>query len=824
MRFTRSIVLHSIALALVMSAMPAGRSFGVHSCKSLYGTWSVPSHLHSARSSVPGFGTCNEGRLQYETDGTPGGRSRGFLPKMTRAPMTCSPRQRQPMIGRIRVALTQDTQTRGLDTNLEGRSDSLDGFCVCTASANPCSGVLPRGMLASSCSAVVASPTSFSPLSMHTGKPCMQLLGPEAADLASKGREPKADVHRDGNVENGTPQKGNKGSGAGGQGGEGQGGQGGRGQGRSNGREGDDRGSGALAATSNSTNVVESYGDSHKLSSGTLDLESGVSVDQGLLRRSPLLRTTAPLWTFLRARAGLYGIMLGYVVFTLSQHISPVYVGMSVLTVLPPTPARKLLVLATQSLSVLTILSYIQDQFRHQVYPLPSITCGPSAPYAVITGGSSGIGREIANELAGRGYNILLVARGRAGLETAAKELEEASRVAAEAAQQESDGSWLDSSEPESRRKRKRRLRRERKGRMRRRSTSPGPSPSRPESPDASVSAPPASSIPSAASSSVSPSASPSASPSVFPSASPAVSSFASTTPPESTSEKEETHTRKDSVPRSSPKPADSPVPPKVSARSDHEHGSSQDQRQKHHLQPPQQQERQHQPRAEEGQIAEETTVAADVAKTISARWFLADLGNVSAAQAVHDEVQRLNLTVDVLVNAAGVCRVGRVEKCTDQDLEAQLMLNVVGTSRLTRLFAKDFAARRKGRILMVSSVVSAAPNPTVAAYAASKSYLTSFAEALHSELEVSGVGVTCVMPGATRTNFQDNSGSAQALVWQLPLFSMEADEVAARAVEALLRGDRTVVPGWQNKLYVHVLAPLLPRKIVMTFAEAMWR
>ncbi len=142
---------------------------------------------------------------------------------------------------------------------------------------------------------------------------------------------------------------------------------------------------------------------------------------------------------------------------------------------------------------------------------------------------------------------------------------------------------------------------------------------------------------------------------------------------------------------------------------------------------------------------------------------------------------------------------------------------------------------------MVVSSVVSAAPNPTVAAYAASKSYLTrcgggdalrsvavqfsrrrpggcialrqptcqafqvlfalsvvvcsprlrstqvlplrrslpgSFAEALHSELEVSGVGVTCVMPGATRTSFQDNSGSAGALVWQLPLFSMEAEEV----------------------------------------------
>lgn len=52
-------------------------------------------------------------------------------------------------------------------------------------------------------------------------------------------------------------------------------------------------------------------------------------------------------------------------------------------------------------------------------------------------------------------------------------------------------------------------------------------------------------------------------------------------------------------------------------------------------------------------------------------------------------QVQRLNLTVEILVNAAGVCRVGRVENCADEDLNAQLQLNVVGTSRLTRLFAK---------------------------------------------------------------------------------------------------------------------------------------
>ncbi|CBN78120.1 conserved unknown protein [Ectocarpus siliculosus] len=371
-----------------------------------------------------------------------------------------------------------------------------------------------------------------------------------------------------------------------------------------------------------------------------------------------------------------------------------------------------------------------------------------------VTGGSSGIGREIANELAGRGYNILLVARGKEGLKRAAKELTEASREAAEVARREreeggDDGRQASASrrDSESRRDRKRRRRQERKESMRR-----------------SV-----------------------------------MSSASSATPSPSTSSAQTSKRNGSGAAIGLSSNSSRFIGPHSEGGLEQERGRGQEQ--------------------EDAAAVGATAVAPQLTEAVTARWFAADLGNATSTQ-----VQRLNLTVDILVNAAGLCRVGRVNNCAEEDLTSQLMLNVVGTSQLTRLFAKDFVRRRKGRIMVVSSVVSAAPNPTVAAYAASKSYLTSFAEALHSELEVSGVGVTCVMPGATRTSFQDNSGSTAALVWQLPLFSMEADEVAARAVEALMRGDRTVVPGWQNKLYVHVLAPLLPRKIVMSFAEAMWR
>ncbi|CAM9354228.1 unnamed protein product [Ectocarpus fasciculatus] len=588
-----------------------------------------------------------------------------------------------------------------------------------------------------------SSSAAITSISMHTAQECTHLLGPEAVKprTDTKIGKKRGDARGDAKVSNGGSGGeggGEKGANKGGGGGDG----GGGGQRGNNGPESD----GVIVAAGNSTE--------------SLRLEDGVDIDQELVSRSPLLRTLAPVFRFFRSRAGLYGMMLGYVVFTLSQHISPVFVGMSLLTAIGPRPARKVLVLATQSLSVLTVASYLQDQFRHQVYPLPAVASGPSAPYAIVTGGSSGIGREIANELAGRGYNILLVARGKEGLKRAAKELTEASRSAAEVARREreegvDDGRQASASRnPESRRDRKRRRRQERKERMRRSATS----------------------------------------------------SASSATPSPSTSSAQTPKRNGSGAVVGLSSNSSSSTGPHSEGGLEQERGKGQEQ----------------EDAAAVGATA--VAVAPHLAEAVTARWFAADLGNATSTQAVYAEVQRLNLTVDILVNAAGLCRVGRVDNCAEEDLTSQLMLNVVGTSRLTRLFAKDFVTRRKGRIMVVSSVVSAAPNPTVAAYAASKSYLTSYAEALHSELEVSGVGVTCVMPGATRTSFQDNSGSTAALVWQLPLFSMEADEVAARAVEALMRGDRTVVPGWQNKLYVHVLAPLLPRKIVMSFAEAMWR
>ena len=116
---------------------------------------------------------------------------------------------------------------------------------------------------------------------------------------------------------------------------------------------------------------------------------------------------------------------------------------------------------------------------------------------------------------------------------------------------------------------------------------------------------------------------------------------------------------------------------------------------------------------------------------------------------------------------------------------------------------------RKQGAILNVSSLGGLAPAPRFATYAASKAFVVSFSEALHEELRPSGVKVTCLCPGATRTDFGKHSGAdgddLPELLWQT------ADEVAAQGLAALDRNQAVCVTGGVNRATA-ALTHLLPR------------
>jgi short-subunit dehydrogenase len=109
-------------------------------------------------------------------------------------------------------------------------------------------------------------------------------------------------------------------------------------------------------------------------------------------------------------------------------------------------------------------------------------------------------------------------------------------------------------------------------------------------------------------------------------------------------------------------------------------------------------------------------------------------------------------------------------------------------------------ASRRTGAILNVSSITAFQPLPGVASYAASKAFVQSFSEAVHAELSGTGVSLTTVSPGLTRTGFADAAGT-DAFDKAPDLAVGDADDVAGSAVAAMAAGHRSVVPGLVNQL-----------------------
>jgi short-subunit dehydrogenase len=194
----------------------------------------------------------------------------------------------------------------------------------------------------------------------------------------------------------------------------------------------------------------------------------------------------------------------------------------------------------------------------------------------------------------------------------------------------------------------------------------------------------------------------------------------------------------------------------------------------------------------------------------------------VHAADLALDEGRRRLLaelrdgrTVVGLCNNAGIGAFGHVLDHEAQEEDNLVRLMVLAVHELTVQLGKEMVQQGEGAILNVASVLAFAPVPQNATYAATKAFVQSFSEALHAELAGTGVSCTTVSPGPTRTEIFDTSGATGAsgfgpgFVWQDP------EDVAAQAVSAMVKGRRSVVPGWTNKL-VAIGYHLTPRTALL--------
>lgn len=128
---------------------------------------------------------------------------------------------------------------------------------------------------------------------------------------------------------------------------------------------------------------------------------------------------------------------------------------------------------------------------------------------------------------------------------------------------------------------------------------------------------------------------------------------------------------------------------------------------------------------------------------------------------------------------------------------------NITGTVYLIHKVGRDMRQRGHGRILITGSVAGYAPGAFSAVYNGTKAFIDSFSFALRSELEETEVTVTCLMPGATDTEFFERAGMMDTKVGQGK--KDDPVDVAKVGFEAMMRGDGDVVSGFKNKVMTTV-------------------
>jgi short-subunit dehydrogenase len=195
----------------------------------------------------------------------------------------------------------------------------------------------------------------------------------------------------------------------------------------------------------------------------------------------------------------------------------------------------------------------------------------------------------------------------------------------------------------------------------------------------------------------------------------------------------------------------------------------------------------------------------------------VADLALPGSARKIGEALAAAGCEPQYIVNNAGFGLVGVASKLDRDEQLAMIDLNVRTLTEFSLAFV-DSLARHRGGLLNVGSLAGFLPGPGMAVYYATKAYVLSFSEALHSELRLRGVRVTVLCPGPVPTEFAARAGVSGGLA--PGILTQSAASVAEAGYRGLMRGDRIVVPGLANKL-ITVLIRVVPRRLLLKLVDS---
>lgn len=189
------------------------------------------------------------------------------------------------------------------------------------------------------------------------------------------------------------------------------------------------------------------------------------------------------------------------------------------------------------------------------------------------------------------------------------------------------------------------------------------------------------------------------------------------------------------------------------------------------------------------------------------------------AAEYVFRRVQELDLKIDVLVNNAGFNEFGSFIKTSREKEHDMMYLHMFFVTDMMKLFLPSMVDNKQGKILNIGSTGSYISCPYDAVYAATKSYILSVSKGISSELKGTGVTITTLCPGSTKTEFAAKAGMEDTLLFKL--FVMSPERVADIAYKAVMKRKTIVVAGIYNKILV-MSSYILPDRFVDYISKMM--
>lgn len=199
---------------------------------------------------------------------------------------------------------------------------------------------------------------------------------------------------------------------------------------------------------------------------------------------------------------------------------------------------------------------------------------------------------------------------------------------------------------------------------------------------------------------------------------------------------------------------------------------------------------------------------------------FSADLSQPGSADNLYSKIMEQKIQIDILINNAGFGDYGYFLESELDRTSDMIHLNIVTLTELTLLFAKEMKKRNTGKILNIASTAAFQPIPKFAVYAATKSFVLNFTEALHYELRKTNISVSALCPGPTATGFKDTANMKNSKLFKNGV--MLPNDVAKAGYKGLMKNKMTIVSGFKNKIMTLLSSATPSRKLLVWVSAKM--